>query len=134
MTSPELVEGLHQVALTASDLDRSTEFYRDTLGLPLIAQFDPPGLVFFRMGEVRLSIQKSAETSAVSSVLYFKVSDIDGATKSLKSKGIQFEQDPELVFKDEDGQFGEAGEEEWMAFFRDPDGNSLSLVSRRKNS
>ena len=28
------------------------------------------------------------------------------------------------------GVFGPPGTEEWMAFFRDPDGNALALASR----
>ena len=38
------VDGLHQVAQRADDLDASVDFYRDVLGLRLIARFDPPGL------------------------------------------------------------------------------------------
>jgi methylmalonyl-CoA/ethylmalonyl-CoA epimerase len=38
---------VHQIAQRADDLDRAVEFYRDTLGLPLTARFDPPGLAFF---------------------------------------------------------------------------------------
>jgi len=128
-----MLQGLHQVALTTTDLDQATEFYRDLLRLPLIARFDPPGLAFFDIGGVRLSIQQSADSAAASSVLYFKVADIDGATNSLKDSGIDFERDPELVFKDDAGQFGDPGEEEWMAFFRDPDENLLALVSRQQN-
>lgn len=134
MTSGGIVEGLHQVALSTADLEKSTAFYRDKLGLTMIARFDPPGLAFFRIGETRLSVQESAESSASRSVLYFKVDDIISATQRLKDKGIKFEQDPELVFKDDAGQFGDAGAEEWMSFFRDPDGNLLSLASRRKSS
>jgi hypothetical protein len=37
-----------------------------------------------------------------------------------------------MVFKDDKGRFGDAGEEEWMAFFCDPDGNLLALASRKK--
>jgi len=133
MSASGLVQGMHQVALTATDLDKAARFYGDALGLELIARFDPPGLAFFKVGDVRLSIQQNKESEAGSSVIYLKVANIDAATESLKAKGIKFEQDPELVFRDEAGQFGEAGEEEWMAFFRDPDGNLLALVSRRKN-
>jgi len=133
MSASGLVEGMHQVALTTIDLDEAARFYGDALGLELIARFDPPGLAFFRVGDVRLSIQQNKESKAASSVIYFKVTEIDAATESLKANGIEFVQDPELVFKDEAGQFGDAGEEEWMAFFRDPDGNLLALVSRRKN-
>ncbi len=133
MTSQSLqIDRLHQVALTTADLERSTAFYHDILGLPLITSFDPPGLAFFQVGDVRLSIQKVDEVEAASSVLYFRVPDIDAAAQSLKDHAIELEQDPEVVFRDDQGQFGEAGEEEWMAFFRDPEGHLLALASRSK--
>lgn len=50
------IEGLHQVALTTVDLEQSIGFYRDVLALSLIAGFDPPELVFFRLGDIRLSL------------------------------------------------------------------------------
>ncbi len=78
------IDGLHQIALTTADLDRSTGFYQDVLCLPLIASFDPPGLAFFRVGDVRLSIQKVDEVEATSSVIYLRVQDINAATESLK--------------------------------------------------
>ena len=126
------INGLHQIALTSADLERSTGFYRDVLGLPLITSFDPPGLAFFRVGDVRLSIQKVDEVEATSSVIYLAVQDINAAVESLKEQSIELEQEPEVVFRDDQGQFGEAGEEEWMAFFRDPDGHLLAFASRTK--
>jgi len=33
--------------------------------------------------------------------------------------------------RDDTGTFGMIGIEEWMAFFKDPDGNVLALASRR---
>lgn len=133
MTSQTLqIDGLHQLALTTADLERSTRFYRDILGLSLITSFDPPGLAFFQVGDLRLSIQKVDEVEAASSVLYFRVQDIGAATQSLKDNAIELERKPELIFRDDQGQFGEAGEEEWMAFFRDPDGHLLALASRSK--
>ncbi|MCH8306831.1 MAG: VOC family protein [Proteobacteria bacterium] len=133
MTSQTLqIDGLHQLALTTADLERSTRFYRDILGLSLITSFDPPGLAFFQVGNLRLSIQKVDKVEAASSVLYFRVQDIGAATQSLKDNAIELERKPELIFRDDQGQFGEAGEEEWMAFFRDPDGHLLALASRSK--
>ena len=126
------IDGLHQIALTTADLEQSTGFYRDVLGLPLIASFDPPGLAFFRVGDVRLSIQKIDEVEATSSVIYLRVQDINAATASLKEQSLELEQEPEVVFRDDQGQFGAAGEEEWMAFFRDPDGHLLAFASRTK--
>jgi len=125
------IESLYQVALTTIDINRSCEFYRDTLGLKQIAVFDPPGLAFFDLDGVRLSLMQKEEKEPSDSVIYFRVPDIDSAVKVLKQKSIRLEQEPELVFKDEEGQFGKAGEEEWMAFFCDPDGNLLALVSRK---
>ena len=125
------IEGLYQVALTTIDISRSCDFYRDTLGLKQIAVFDPPGLAFFDLDGVRLSLMQKEEKEPSDSVIYFRVPDIDSAVKVLKQKSIRLEQEPELVFKDEEGQFGKAGEEEWMAFFCDPDGNLLALVSRK---
>ncbi len=58
--------------------------------------------------------------------------DIDSAVEFLK-KSVSLGQEPELVFRDEQGQFGQAGEEEWMAFFRDPDGNLLALACRKES-
>ncbi len=133
MTSQTLqIHGLHQLALTTADLERSTGFYGDILGLPLITSFDPPGLAFFQVGNVSLSIQKVDEVDGTSSVLYFRVQHIDAATQSLKGHAIEFEQAPELVFRDDRGQFGEACAEEWMAFFRDSNGHLLALASRTK--
>ena len=84
------------------------------------------------MHGARLSLMRDDETEPSDSVIYFKVPDIDAAVAALKERSVSLEQEPEMVFKDEKGQFGEAGEEEWMAFFCDPDGNLLALASRKK--
>jgi hypothetical protein len=36
-----------------------------------------------------------------------------------------------MIHRDEAGEFGKKGVEEWMAFFRDPSGNMLALVEKR---
>ena len=126
------IDGLHQVALTTRDINRSSRFYRETLGLKQIAVLDPPGLAFFDVDGVRLSMMQNLTGEPSSSVIYFRVADIDAAVAVLKQRAVDLEQEPELVFRDSKGQFGEAGEEEWMAFFRDPDGNLLALTCRKK--
>ena len=132
MTDELTIDGLHQVALTTRDINRSSRFYRETLGLKQIAVLDPPGLAFFDVDGVRLSMMQNLTGEPSSSVIYFRVADIDAAVAVLKQRAVDLEQEPELVFRDSKGQFGEAGEEEWMAFFRDPDGNLLALTCRKK--
>lgn len=117
---------LHQVAQRATQLDRSVAFYRDVLGLELIATFDPPGLAFLRMGDTRLLL----EAAAPSATLYFRVPDIRAAHADLQARGVSFEAEPRLIHSDDEGRFGAPGEEEWMAFFRDPDANLLALAAR----
>lgn len=133
MADPLCIEGVHQVALTVSDLDKSQEFYAGILGLEVVARFEPPGLMFCYAGEVRLSLQRVEKVEAVSSVIYFRVASIQDAVDQMKASSVRFEREAELVFRDEKGQFGDAGEEEWMAFFRDPDNHLLALVSRTGN-
>jgi hypothetical protein len=36
-----------------------------------------------------------------------------------------------MVHRDDTGTFGKKGNEEWMAFFKDPSGNLLGLVEKR---
>lgn len=122
------VDRLHQVALVATNLDESAAFYRDTLGLPFIARFDPPGLAFFNLGGgVRLMLSATASAAT----LYFHVSDINSVVRKLTRRGVSFLQKPALVHRDDQGHFGKKGTEEWMAFFRDPSQNLLALVERR---
>jgi methylmalonyl-CoA/ethylmalonyl-CoA epimerase len=121
------IERLHQVALQATNLDAAVNFYRDVLGLRFIARFDPPGLAFFDMGGFRLLLSATASGAT----LYFRVVDIDDAVKSLRKRGVSFLHPPAMIHRDETGEFGKKGVEEWMAFFKDPSGNILALTERR---
>ena len=44
-------------------MDRAEAFYRDVFGLRWIARFDPPGLLFFDLGNVRLLLEDGAPPS-----------------------------------------------------------------------
>jgi methylmalonyl-CoA/ethylmalonyl-CoA epimerase len=117
---------IHQIAVYSSDLDRSIAFYRDQLGAQFIAKFDPPGLAFFRFGNTRLLLKKDAPRAT----LYFWVDDISKSFDSLRANGIQFDTEPRVIHRDKDGLFGPPGKEEWMAFFHDPDSNTLAIASQ----
>jgi methylmalonyl-CoA/ethylmalonyl-CoA epimerase len=126
MSEPIGIAGLRQVAQHAPDLDASVAFYRDVLGLRLIARFDPPGLAFFDLGGTRLLLEGAASPA----LLYLEVDDIGAAHNALQQRGVEFVEAPHAIFRDDAGQFGPAGQEEWMAFFKDPAGNTVALASR----
>lgn len=121
------VEALHQVAVHVGDMDRAVAFYRDVVGLRLVARFDPPGLAFFDLGGVRLLL----EAAAPSSLLYLRVDDVAATRDRLVAAGVTFVDEPHLIFSDAEGLFGPAGTGEWMTFFHDPEGNLVALVERR---
>jgi len=122
-----MLQRVHQIAQRADDLDRAVAFYRDTLGVPLIARFDPPGIAFFDLGNTRMLLQPGAP----SALLYVEVADIDATFRLLTTAGVEFVDEPRRIHRDDDGQFGPAGGEEWMVFFRDSEQNLLGLVERR---
>jgi methylmalonyl-CoA/ethylmalonyl-CoA epimerase len=121
------VAGVHQVALRAEDLDRAERFYRDVLGAPVITRFDPPGLLFVDLGNVRLLL----EAGAPASLLYLRVEDLDEGWRELEAAGVELVSPPHAVHRDDDGLFGPPGSEELMAFIRDSEGNLVGLVEQR---
>lgn len=122
---------LYQLAMSVPDLDAAEAFYRDVLGARFVARFDPPGLVFFDLDGVRVLFERGGEPSS-NSILYLWTDDMEGRVAELEAKGVAFSGAPHPIHKDEDGTFGPAGETEWMAFFEDPAGNVLALVTRKQ--
>jgi methylmalonyl-CoA/ethylmalonyl-CoA epimerase len=115
---------LAQVAVRATDLDRAETFYTRLLGTPATARFDPPGLLFFDLDGTRLLLDAKAPPSLV----YLEVPDVREAVENLRVE-VDVESEPHVIFRHEDGTLGPAGCEEWQAFLRDPDGNTVGLVS-----
>ena len=119
--------GLVQVAQRAEDLGRASAFYADLLGAEPLATFDPPGLVFFDLGGARLLLDKGAPSSLV----YLRVSDIEATLTRLRERGTEVVGEPHVIFTHEDGTLGPAGTDEWMAFVKDSEGNTVGLVEQR---
>jgi catechol 2,3-dioxygenase-like lactoylglutathione lyase family enzyme/DNA-binding CsgD family transcriptional regulator len=115
---------LAQISMLCRSAERTETWYRDVLRLPHVFTFGD--LVFFDCSGTRLYIREVPETEfRLSSTLYFAVDDMSTAVRVLEGRGVKFQGAPHMIFKDP-----ETGVEEWFAFFEDPDGNSLSLLSR----
>ena len=119
---------LGQVARAVKDIAAAEAWYRDVLGLSHLYTYGK--LAFFDCGGTRLLIEEQSiiESSGLNndSVLYFRVEDINAAHEELSARGVEFIGAPHMIFKHPDGT------EEWMAFFNDPDGKPLAIMSQVK--
>lgn len=110
-----------QIALTVRDLGRAKDFYQNTLGMTFL--FDAGTMAFFQCGTIRLMIGLSEEPVAIGgTILYFKVPDIQKIHDVLKGRGVALVQPPHLVARMPDHEL-------WIAFLKDPEGNTLGLMS-----
>lgn len=116
-----------QIAVNVHDLERATSFYRDRLGVRHL--FSAPGMSFFDCAGVRLllGLPETPEVDHPSSVLYFRVADAREAHRILAGRGVEFEGEPHVVHRTETYEL-------WMAFFRDPEGNLLALMSEEPSA
>lgn len=114
---------IRQIAVNAHDLERATSFYRDSLGIKHLFSV-PPKLAFFDCAGIRLmvSLPEKPEFDHPSSILYFKVDNIQQATQTLTERGVHFEELPVLV-----ANMGSY--DLWIASFRDSENNLLALMS-----
>ena len=91
------IDALHQAAVPSRDLARSIAFYRDQLGLRLLAKFEPPGLAFFALGNTRLLVDAAASEQPGGGALYFRVPDLHAACETLRARGVAIESGPHAI-------------------------------------
>lgn len=117
-----------QILIPVSNLERAVPFYRDTLGIRFLFTA-PPQMSFFQCGAVRLlvGVPTEGQVAQRGSAIYFKVADIHAVHAQLAERGVTFGAAPHLVHK-------AATYDLWLAEFRDPDGNSLALMSEVRKS
>ena len=121
------VGAVRQVALSAGrDLDVTLAFWRDVLGLDVHARYDPPGIAFIMAGDIRLLFTDGVPAG----IVYLDIAGLEAFHAEAKASGVPFTAPPALVHRDTEGTFGPAGESEWMAFLKDPAGNTIGLVER----
>jgi catechol 2,3-dioxygenase-like lactoylglutathione lyase family enzyme len=122
------LSGYHIIGFaTIVDVERAKAFYRDTLGLHLLKEEPPFALVFEANGiMLRLGMGKSLPP-AFGTVLGWEVPDVAVAVRDLMQAGVVFERFPQMP-QDDLGIWSAPGGAK-VAWFKDPDGNILSLSS-----
>lgn len=114
---------LVQIAQHADDLDRAEAFYSQLLGSEPIAVFEPPGLLFFDLDGVRLLLDRNAPSSLV----YLRVDDVRETLERLDD--VEVVSGPHVIFRHDDDRLGPAGHDEWHAFVKDSEGNTVGLIA-----
>ena len=119
-----------QIAQHADDLGRARDFYSRLLGAEPAGFFDPPGLLFFRLGDARLLLEQPAS----SALIYLGVEDVRTKVEALRAEGVEILSEPHVIFSHTDDALAPAGTDEWMAFIKDSEGNTVGLISHAPSS
>ena len=123
-----LAKSKFQATLPAADLQRAKKFYMDTLGLTLIDE-NPGGIAFECGGESGLFLFPSAQAGNNPNTYGgWDVKDIKTEVKALKDKGIEFMEYDTDDYKTVDSIATVAGGKIQAAWFKDSEGNILTLT------
>ncbi len=111
---------------SADDLPRAKEFYSETLGLEVSEE---NGLLTLHIAGDRATLiyPKEDHTPASFTILNFPVDDIEKAVDELAERGVEFER-YDGSDQDEKGIFRGGGP--YIAWFKDPAGNILSVLQQ----
>lgn len=126
-----MLKDAHPIAFVmTSDYERARAFYEGVLGLEVVTQ-DAFALKL-RVGATSLRLVKLAEVAATQHTVFgFEVADVPAVANAMAAQGVAFEryeflgpaQGADGVWTSPDGS--------QVAWFKDPDGNVLSISSAR---
>jgi catechol 2,3-dioxygenase-like lactoylglutathione lyase family enzyme len=106
------------------DSQKARAFYEGKLGFQFVS--DDPFALVMRAGETMIRIAKAQDfTPAPYTVLGWEVSDIEAVIRWLQERGVAFEKYPFL--QDRELGIWTAPNGNKAAWFKDPDGNVLSV-------
>ena len=119
------LDQIGQISVNVDDLDRATAFYKEKLRVKYLFSV-PPKMAFFDCSGIRLMLAtpERPDLNHPSSILYFKVQDIEKVHRALVSRGVHFETEPMLVAP-------MATHDLWLAEFRDSENNVLALMCEK---
>lgn len=114
-----------QSIIWTSRITEAESFYRDVLGLTLRTRSD--GALVFDVGGSDLRVSPVPSTTrGEHTVMGFAVTDLEGAMAGLRARGVVFERFDGVPHDENGTVISPDGAR--VAWFRDPDGNILSVV------
>lgn len=113
--------GVGQISRSVADIAAAERWYRDVLGLDHL--FTAGELAFLDCAGTRLMLSQAKDMPENESIIYLRVPGIDAAYRRLADNGVEFISAPHMIHRHDDGT------EEWMAFFNDPEGRPLAIMS-----
>jgi catechol 2,3-dioxygenase-like lactoylglutathione lyase family enzyme len=125
MTMPTPAEWSFGATIPAKDLDATRRFYEDVLGAQAV--MEDPGGIIYRSGDSYFSLYPTEYAGTAQHTLgTFMVRDVDATVADLRGRGVRFE-DYDLPGVKTVNGIAELGGMRG-AWFKDPEGNILSVV------
>ena len=114
--------------VAVKDLDTARRFYEQTLGLVPVHN-EAGELIVYRSGNTVLNVYRSqfAGTNQATAVTWAVGDKLDAVVRQLKERGVRFEH-YDMPGLQREGDVHIGGDMK-VAWFRDPDGNILNVVS-----
>ena len=125
-----MLRGTDAIAnLAVKDLTRAKEFYEGVLGFKPVGR-EGDELIVYRSGQTTFNVYRSKEagTNKATAVTWVVGDKMHDVVEALKAKGVTFEHyDMPGLTLEGDVHVGYGMD---VAWFKDPDGNILNVVSR----
>ena len=115
--------------IAVKDLEVAKRFYGETLGLTQVGS-EGEELIVYRSGNSMINVYRSkyAGTNQAIALTWVVGEGVENVVEALKAKGISFEHyDMPEIRREGDVHIGGNMK---VAWFKDPDGNILNIVSR----
>lgn len=114
--------------IAVADIERARSFYSGKLGLKELPGSPNPDVITYASGNSRVLVYRSdyAGTNKATAATWSIEEDLENLAADLKSKGVVFEHYdiPELTLRGD----VHVGSYLSVVWFKDPDGNTLSIL------
>jgi catechol 2,3-dioxygenase-like lactoylglutathione lyase family enzyme len=113
--------------IAVKDLRTAAKFYEETLGLGRV-HIEDGEVIMFESGDSTINVYRSSFAGTnKATALTWSVDDVEDVVRTLKAKGVKFEH-YDLPDTKLEGDVHVSGDMK-IAWFKDPDGNILSVAS-----